>query len=270
MRKNILFLALGLTLIMSAPALAKTISVSDSAINWPGYDQTKTNASYRTSDVIGIPNILEMDFTFTGSTLTSIGVDFNLKNTAGITDWNTMRIKPGDIFIDTDADAKWNYIIHNPTNLIYSDYATISGAPVASTWTIYSTSLDYSPSSIADTSLYNMSTVFVGNPNSYIWRKDHPIQASSTAISGATAIGTATVTWPQTAATTGISALWELASGLEFLHGQTITVGFTVSCANDVFFQDVRVPNPEPVTMLLMGAGFAGIAGFARRRRQQS
>lgn len=202
-------------------------------------------------------------------------VDFNLPTTSAISEWNTFRVKPGDIFIDVNSDNTWDYIIHNPTNLVYAtsgqySYSNIKSSNVSTSWNVYETSLSYATNDISNPSLYNMSTVFEGNQRGYDWRKNHPIQATSSALTNAEIVDTASVIWPETAAynTKDIYATWDLGTGLS-LAGKTITVAFTVSCANDVFFETFNIPNPEPVSLLLMGAGLVGIAGLTKRRRHQ-
>jgi len=272
MRTTSFFWAAALTLLLSTTSWANTIYVNDSSNNWPGYSLSSTY----TSDVIGIPNITNIGFTFSNHSLTSIMVDFNLPTKSNVSEWNSLRIKPGDFFIDINSDKTWDYVIHNPTNLVYkttgpSNYFAIKSSNVSTTWSVYKTNISYlTKKDIKNTSLYNMSTVFETNQNSYDWRKNHPIQAATSSLKNAQVTDTASVIWPETAAynTKDIFATWDLGNGLS-LSGKTITVAFTVSCANDVFFETFNVPNPEPVSVLLIGAGLAGIACLPKRRRHR-
>ncbi len=54
------------------------------------------------------------------------------------------------------------------------------------------------------------------------------------------------------------------------IDGFTLGAHWTMSCGNDAIDGSVTIPGapvPEPTTMLLFGAGLAGLAGVTRRRR---
>lgn len=265
MKKLAILLAWGLVALLGTGANAASVFVKDTKASWPGYSN-----SY--GDVIGIPNVLGLSFAFSGHTLTGVTVDFDLSAAGSVAAWNADKLKPGDIFLDTDSDQSWDYIIHNPTNLVWSKSTATAtkNSPVSSTWNVYETELGYSKKDIANTALYNMATVFETNQSNWSWRRNHPIQATNGALKNADIVETASVIWPQTATSKEIHATWNLGDGLVLPSGNTLTVGFAVSCANDVFFETLPIPNPEPATMALTGLGLAGAAWLRRRTRPRA
>lgn len=76
-------------------------------------------------------------------------------------------------------------------------------------------------------------------------------------------------------ATTALNSYFDFGSGTSGLNlgtiASNITIGFTVTCANDVVYDGLGLPKediPEPGTVLLLGTGLLGILGMTGSRRR--
>jgi hypothetical protein len=53
---------------------------------------------------------------------------------------------------------------------------------------------------------------------------------------------------------------------LGFIAGKEFTAHITEGCGNDNLMGSGTAPVPEPATLILMGMGLIGLAGFSRRK----
>lgn len=282
-------------------AMAMSVTQIDTVGNdWLGfsaYDKANYKGSFASwGDYIGIPNIMSATFDISNHKLVGITINMQIPD---LKSWTVDKLMPGDIFINlnarSDSTNSWDYIIHNTTSAqtTASPYVNLlqPGASVTSAdntlWTLYSVkngSFDYGykkDSSETDwNSEYVMSQVYnqsqpIGKPGvNYIWRYNHPVEALDSALNAnstaSTYLGNALNGWTfnLSAGTNTVEAHWNLLDGISLRGATDMLVSFGPSCANDIYYEDVRVPNPEPGTMLLMGIGVAGVAFMRKRTRR--
>lgn len=240
-------------LLLSAPAFASTVSFTDTSKVWPGF----TAGTSPTKDVLGIPDILYGEVSghrgldYLSITYQSDHALRQGKNYKNLTDygklWNQLDF--GNIFINT-----------NPS--VNNDWDIVIQATSGNLWTIYSVAVRY----------MNDDYIMSSSPSGSVPRTGHPV-AVDLSNYDAVAIGTATYSGWQVPAGAGVdtpvtsSWLFSLFDGYSwnFLE-DTFILGLTVTCANDVLYQRIAVPTPEPSTWLMFGIGLAALLLFKRRR----
>jgi hypothetical protein len=253
---------------MKSTAFADTvIYFSDNAKTMPNWGTTAENGT----DVIGVPNFTGGTVVTNNGSLTKITIDY--------TGWAS-SMYPGDLFLDTNSDNIWDYVVslYNGDNSVdtnYLHYAPISssfqitptgysGTSTSTSAPVYSINLaeNYptpgTPSSIGYliTSM-NDSSVYWGTAGI---RNNEPFAVTGI---GSTSLGNANVSF----ITSPTNSLVFDLSGLNIPVSGPLTFGLATNCANDVVFENVNTPTvPESGTMLLLGSGLIGLAGFGRKK----
>jgi hypothetical protein len=233
-----------LLLILMAPQVfGETITFGDNTLFWAGWPSQSTNDSLRTAlntslDALGTPDILGGSATINNSGYLT-NVTFNVKNTRDINTWNLL--KPADLFIDTNDDKIWDYVV----NMITPSY------------------------NVGDKGLYAINQpltapgYIMSSIPGHTVRDNHPIgvPVTGTPIEYVNSIG-----WPgslPTGDTTVVS--FDFGAQTIFVESKFFNIGWTVNCANDVIYEHLD-PVPEPGTLLLLSLGIIGLAVMQRKR----
>jgi hypothetical protein len=238
---RILALALaGALWLAPKPSLATSVPFGDSVRYWAGFANGSSDDG---KDTIGYPNLTGGEAFFENGRLTAVRIDYTGPFSLAATGRGS--VIPGDLFVDADGDGDWDYVMK-----------AVTGPQTAGVYTALP---------ILDVSGEAPAYLLSGADNSGHWqgyniRGDHPYAWNG----GGTAIGTGTLTVPDLLAGGGHSLLFELGEGVAV--GSQLVIAFGPSCANDVLFERLGAPVPEPSAALLFAAGL-GLALRAPRRR---
>ena len=252
MRKTILSLILLLSafIFLVGSANASTVNFGDSTIYWPGQGN---GTQQDNEDVIGIPNILGGSYTITGSVLQSI----TFKYTSNITE-NWSYLVPGDLFIDTNADGKWDYVAANMDG-------TSPG-----TWDLYGISVDVG--SKTDYIISNQTGEGVlrggsGWPSGLTVRNNHPVALDSNLL--VNKVGSVDFSGWENLTHAGqiLESTFTFNDGGLDVSSDWI-FGWTVNCGNDVIYEHGTSEAPIPGAVWLLGSGLLGLIGVRRRSRK--
>jgi len=243
MKKSALILGIIASLAFGqiANATPVTSTYMDQKLNWA----TWTATSHNTNDPFGTPSIVKTDVTMDGNVLQMIKFIGTGINHAGVFS--------GDLFINTsDSDLVWDFVVRAMgTNLNGS--ATLG---------LYAIAQGYDSAIVANRPAYAYSSYGPYNPaegynaptNEAI-RSRLPVGLLNTPTSNA--LGNVAYSVTNTDITFDF-----VNSPLSF--GGDFIIGYTVTCANDVVYQEV--PVPEPGTLVLFGFGLVGLAIYGKRR----
>jgi len=243
MKKTVLILGIIASLAFGqiVNAAPITSSYADNELNWATWTATNNN----NIDPLGTPSIDKTDVTMDILSLQMIKFIGTGISHPGVFS--------GDLFINTSInDLVWDYVVR-------ALGTTLNGT---ATLGLYAIAQGYDSAIVANRPAYTYSSYTPYNPaQGYNAPADGsvrgrlPVGLLDTPTSNS--LGDVAYTATNTAIT------FDFASA-PITFGEDFIIGYTVTCANDVIYEEV--PVPEPGTLVLFGFGLIGLAIYGKRR----
>jgi hypothetical protein len=211
-------------------ASAVSVSFGDSARTWPGHGNGTGDDA---RDTIGTPDLLGGTAHLHDGLLAQVTLDY--RGPFSLVGSGPGSVIAGDLFIDAGADGAWDFVV----KLVAGPHTAVASYASAAILDVRGQAESYLLSGADDT----------GHWRGFGIRDRHPYAWDG----GGAPIGTASVTAPDPLAS-GLQTLrFDLGGGLAV--GEQFLLGFAASCGNDVLFERIVAPVPEPSAALVFAAG---------------
>jgi hypothetical protein len=247
-----------------------TLNWTDNVTHWTDWGNSDENGT----DVIGEPQI-------TGGTAV-INNGYLTQVTFSYASWSHSNMYPGDLFLDTNSDNTWDYVVslyngnsntddYNPptktTSSKYSPTTTFTNvnSVYSSTAPIYSISLLENGPASTSSPTPSFGYLVTGADNTGYWSGFYIRNNQPFAVTGLTSAPLSTAAdVSYVVGTNPGSLIFNIPSGFVPFSG-SVTIGFATNCANDVVYSTTSTV-PEPSTTVLLGSGLIMVIGLLRRK----